>query len=171
LFPCKGDVKFHNRERRDSLLTAKDLKSIEEATQKRLVEKLYSLERDGDSVNAFHRLCDPHRNTLTVVKTSEALFGGFSDVSWGDSKGYVTQHRVVLFYRKPGEELEVFDTKDYPLENGVFCNRNWGPNFGGCTPFGLKKMSELSLNSWSKWDIVLVDRCVQKLRVFSMTDI
>lgn len=150
------------------MLTLEDVKDIEKATKRLLGEKLYSLVADGDSISTFHRLCDPYTCTLTIIKTSEAIFGGFSDVSWGENKGYITQHNAVLFYKVPGEKVKVFDTKTFFLDNGVYCHKSWGPNFGGCTPFGLKKMSELSLNAWPKWDLSLQDRQVQTLDVFSM---
>lgn len=171
LFAEQKGEKFRPRETRKDvleLLKLEDIKDIENSTQMRLGEKLYSLESDGDSISTFHRLCDPHTYTLTVIKTAEAVFGGFSDISWGENRGYVGNHNATLFYKKPGERVKLFPTKMYELESGVYCHRNWGPNFGGCTPFGLKKMSELSLNAWPKWDIVLTDRQVQSLDVFSM---
>ena len=48
---------------------------------------LYRNNRDGNSPQSFHKHCDGHINTLTLVQSNYGnVFGGFASKNWGSSK-------------------------------------------------------------------------------------
>jgi hypothetical protein len=95
--------------------------------------------RDGFQSSVFHRLCDGHANTLTIILDNNGnIFGGFAAVPWQrnqkltpnipdpSNRGFLftLQNPVgippMLFPLKP-------DLKDYAL----YYDSNAGPCFGG----------------------------------------
>jgi hypothetical protein len=45
--------------------------------------------RDGFGVNDFHRRCNGHANTLTLIEDTKGnIFGGFTPVEWDSGSGY-----------------------------------------------------------------------------------
>ena len=51
------------------------------------VKLLYRASRDGWAASNFHSCCDSKGPTVTVVKTGNYIFGGYTDQSW-DGKYY-----------------------------------------------------------------------------------
>ena len=47
---------------------------------------LYRASRDGFAAAAFHSKCDNKGPTVTVVKSGNNIFGGFTEVSWSSGK-------------------------------------------------------------------------------------
>ena len=43
---------------------------------------LFQASRDGFAAEAFHSKCDDKGPTVTIVKSGEYIFGGFTEVSW-----------------------------------------------------------------------------------------
>ena len=43
----------------------------------------YSATSHGWSVRSFHRRCDGKQNTVTIIKSGEYVFGGYTDIPWG----------------------------------------------------------------------------------------
>jgi hypothetical protein len=89
----------------------------------------------------FHRCCDGHGNTLTLIQSKEEpgyvsrLFGGFTPVLWestGDAKGELNGVGSFLFHLNPSDNG---GPRRYPLlpsakGNAIFCRHNYGPTFG-----------------------------------------
>ena len=48
---------------------------------------LYRASRDGWTVSNFHSCCDSKGPTVTVVKSGNYIFGGYTDQTW-DGKSY-----------------------------------------------------------------------------------
>ena len=49
---------------------------------------LYRASRDGWAASNFHSCCDSKGPTVTVVKSGNYIFGGYTDQSWG-GKSYI----------------------------------------------------------------------------------
>jgi hypothetical protein len=94
--------------------------------------------RDGFHAHDFHRLCDGHENTLTVIlDTNGNIFGGFTPVKWEcpanddpwkedtDSKGF-------LFTLKNPHNVSPrkFALKSTKKDHAILCCSRSGPNFG-----------------------------------------
>ena len=52
------------------------------------VKLLYRASRDGWAASNFHSCCDSKGPTVTVIKSGNYIFGGFTDQSW-DGKSYI----------------------------------------------------------------------------------
>ena len=46
------------------------------------VEMLYRASRDGWAASNFHSCCDNKGPTVTVIKSRNYIFGGYSEVEW-----------------------------------------------------------------------------------------
>jgi hypothetical protein len=52
-------------------------------------ELLWWRNRDGFTAAAFHKQCDGHSNTLTVILDLDGnIFGGFTPVKWDSKRSY-----------------------------------------------------------------------------------
>jgi len=51
---------------------------------------VYSGERDGFNLKAFHYKCDGHENTITVIRSGRRIFGGFIGAAWKSSDKPIT---------------------------------------------------------------------------------
>ena len=54
---------------------------------------LYRASRDGWAASNFHACCDNKGPTVTVVKSGNNIFGGYTDQSW-DGRSYFTWVRI-----------------------------------------------------------------------------
>lgn len=49
----------------------------------------YRQSLDGDWDYIFHNNCDGKENTVTIVKEKEFVFGGYTDIPWGNCSCYI----------------------------------------------------------------------------------
>jgi hypothetical protein len=94
---------------------------------------LYRGTRDGFRSDQFHRRCDNHPHTLTIVKSTKSwIFGGYSSLSWdtsGDNRG---DYKSFVFslsnpHSKP-VKLKICCV--YERSIGIACDSRFGPTFG-----------------------------------------
>ena len=45
----------------------------------------YRASSHGWAVSTFHGLCDGKVNTITVIRKSPYVFGGYTDIAWGEN--------------------------------------------------------------------------------------
>ena len=43
----------------------------------------YRASSHGWAASIFHRRCDGKRNTVSIIKVGQYVFGGYTDISWG----------------------------------------------------------------------------------------
>ena len=43
----------------------------------------YRASSHGWAAGIFHRRCDGKRNTVSIIKVGQYVFGGYTDISWG----------------------------------------------------------------------------------------
>jgi hypothetical protein len=100
--------------------------------------------RDGFGASEFHRRCDGHANTLTVIlDTNGNVFGGFTPVEWestvwnkknGDESNRWKadeSRKSFLFSLKNPEKVSArkFALKDESKNRAIYCDQEWGPDF------------------------------------------
>jgi hypothetical protein len=96
--------------------------------------------RDGFGPAEFHRRCDGHANTLTlIVDTNGNLFGGFTPVKWQArtsdySKGDDSSRSFLFTLKNPrGVPPRKFALKIEKKQYAIYCHSERGPAFGnGC---------------------------------------
>jgi hypothetical protein len=111
--------------------------------------------RDGFSASEFHRRCDGHANTLTVIlDTNGNIFGGFTPVEW-DSRSSSPWHKVdyslksFLFSLKNPQNIQAkrFALKPTERHYAILCSSGWGPHF---FDIAVSNKSNLNSNSYSR---------------------
>ena len=76
---------------------------------------LYRATRDGFSAAKFHKRCDNHPNTLTIIKSNtERVFGGFSDQTWKPTEIHKHSTKTWLF--------SLDEKEKYPIKAGLKPN-------------------------------------------------
>jgi hypothetical protein len=92
--------------------------------------------RDGFSVNEFHRHCDGHANTLTLIlDTNGNIFGGFTPMKWDSSNSSKCDdnQKSFLFTLKNQHSIPArkFVLKSEKKQYAIYCHSSCGPRFGG----------------------------------------
>jgi len=89
---------------------------------------LYRGSRDGMSSQAFHKKCDNHAETLTIVKSqSGRIFGGYSDQTWNVTSNYKSSTKTWLFSI---DEREKFPIMSSGAPHATYTLDGYGPSFG-----------------------------------------
>jgi hypothetical protein len=93
--------------------------------------------RDSFTSEEFHRRCDGHANTLTLILDTDGnVFGGFTPVEWessGKFKGDDSLRSFLFTLRNPhGVPPRKFALKADKKQYAIYCNSGYGPRFGWC---------------------------------------
>jgi hypothetical protein len=91
--------------------------------------------RDGFKAREFHRRCDGHADTLTVIlDTNGNIFGGFTPVKWESEHGLKADRsqKSFLFTLKNPDNIPArrFALKAEKKHLAISCDSGWGPTFG-----------------------------------------
>jgi hypothetical protein len=100
-------------------------------------ELLWRGSRDGFKAQEFHRLCDGHTNTLTVIlDTKGNIFGGFTPLEWESSEvGEWKRDRSLKSFLFTLTNPHNLPPKRFPLKakrdgQAILCHSEHGPHFG-----------------------------------------
>ena len=131
---------------------------------------IYKLSKDGESVDAFHKLCDNISPTLLLVETSEGRkFGGYTTCIWCSVKGGKKDGKTFLFSL---DEKKMYKKKeDSKNERDIYCRKDAGPIFGGndlyfyqtlkkgysLSPFYFLDKNDLAKNKNDDFDIAEIE--------------
>ncbi|KAL9951568.1 hypothetical protein ACROYT_G044252 [Oculina patagonica] len=94
---------------------------------------LYRASCDGWSASNFHSCCDNKGATVTVIKSGDYIFGGYTEEHWDDSDCYITAPDSFLFslVNTSGLPPTKMTLKPDQEESAIFCYSGYGPVFGG----------------------------------------
>jgi hypothetical protein len=126
----------------DSLVVSDFPPLFEEFRMKRF-NLLWRGSRDGFTAEEFHRRCDGHANTLTLIlDTMGNVFGGFTPVEWEACPGgFIPPHNKIdeslqsfLFSLKNPHSVppRKFVLKEEKKQYAIYCDAKCGPAFGDC---------------------------------------
>jgi hypothetical protein len=92
--------------------------------------------RDGFGARDFHKRCDLHANTLTLIQdTGGNIFGGFTPVKWEWSfrpkwKGDQSLKSFLFTLKNPHNfPARKFGLKAEAKDEAIICDSSWGPRF------------------------------------------
>ncbi|XP_078383112.1 uncharacterized protein LOC144665696 [Oculina patagonica] len=91
----------------------------------------YRATSHGWAVSTFHSRCDGKRDTVTIIKNGQYVFGGYTDVPWGSSGGYSYTTNAFIFSLRNKEGLAPFKSMVTRPSNAIYRNSGYGPIFGG----------------------------------------
>jgi len=93
---------------------------------------LYRGSRDGFGAKDFHRKCDGHKNTLTIIKpkATSNIFGGYTSTSWDCSNQIKHDPNAFVFSltNKDNRPCKMITTN---ANKSIACRAEYGPIFGG----------------------------------------
>jgi hypothetical protein len=98
---------------------------------------LYRGSVDGFGSDAFHRKCDGHQDTVTIIRTTTGyIFGGYTPVAWvPDRDSYLSDDRLESFLftiKNPhGFSPQIFRLKQQDKGVAICSGPAYGPTFGG----------------------------------------
>jgi len=105
------------------------IKKLLSQISKAMGDVLYVASRDGDSSTNFHTACDDEGPTITIVESiTGAVFGGYSDLSWGTQGSYASTTNSFLFRVRPA--MTQYGVTSGKEGNAVYRNGGYGPTFG-----------------------------------------
>jgi hypothetical protein len=112
----------------------RDFPAIFDEFQEKQFPLLWRGSRDGFKVKQFHRRCDGHPNTLTVIlDTNGNIFGGFTPVEWDSTSGNKADPSLksFLFTLKNPHNVPArrFALKAERKDEAILCDSDWGPHF------------------------------------------
>ena len=114
------------------ILLLKNWIKLEENSNNKIIKSklLYRLTKDGDTVEAFHKLCDNISPTLLLVETPDGKkFGGYTTCAWCMNKGGKKDGKTFLF---SFDVKKMFKKKEESKnERDIYCRKDAGPIFGG----------------------------------------
>jgi hypothetical protein len=100
--------------------------------------------RDGFRARDFHRLCDGHASTLTLIEdTNGNIFGGFTPLEWESRtrspyKADASLKSFIFTLKNPHNvPARRFALKAKKKDEAILCRPEWGPCFGGDFVLGL----------------------------------
>jgi hypothetical protein len=113
---------------------------------------LYRGADDGFGRSDFHRNCDSHTNTITIIFTTKRfIFGVFTPVAWdssGQSKPESTQTGFLFILKNP----HTSEAKKFPLKSSsqaIHCSPSYGPVFAGNDDMGVRDRCSESTGNWT----------------------
>jgi hypothetical protein len=93
---------------------------------------IYRGSRDGFGVSDFHKKCDGHANTVTVIETTKGfVFGGYTPLTW-KSGGHDNSDLMEKTFLFTVVNPHMIEPQKFPLRGSraIYCNSKSGPTFG-----------------------------------------
>jgi hypothetical protein len=99
---------------------------------------IYRGTRDGFGGKDFHRHCDGHKHTLTVILTKHGyVFGGYTPIEWESPIGWKqkcdnTLTSFLFTLKNPHQTAALkFPLQENRKQFAIYCCSSYGPTFGG----------------------------------------
>jgi hypothetical protein len=126
--------------------------------QRKRFSLLWRGSRDGFDVQEFHRRCDGHANTLTVIlDTNGNIFGGFTPVEWESRISYCFKAddslKSFVFTLKNPHDVPArrFALKVEQKQNAIYCHFGWSPCFGGGCDIAVSNHCNAHMHSYTRF--------------------
>jgi len=88
----------------------------------------YQASKDGFSGSTFHSKCDNKGPSVTVMRTSTNIFGGYNGDSWNQSGSYGTTAWLYVLDNPSHTPLKLSQKSS---SNGAYGYSSYGPTWGG----------------------------------------
>jgi len=93
----------------------------------------YRASTHGWAVSTFHSRCDGKRDTVTIIKKGQYVFGGYTDIPWDASSvygSYGSTSNAFIFSLRNKEGLGPFKSMVADPSRAVYRYSGYGPTFG-----------------------------------------
>jgi len=122
--------------------------------------------RDGFNATDFHRCCDNIGPTVTIIRASGYLFGGYTPLPWNQSSGYQNSSACFLFTltNSIGSSPTHFYSKG---TNSIYCSSGYGPTFGSGHDLHISSNCHSNTSSYSNFPHGYTDSLGQGKNTFA----
>ncbi|XP_068705901.1 uncharacterized protein [Montipora foliosa] len=96
-------------------------------------ELCYRSSAHGTYDRTFHNKCDGKNNTVTIVKTNDFVFGGFTDIPWESPQNgsqFGATEKAFIFSLRNAEGLPPFKSNVKDSSKAIRYSKILGPTFG-----------------------------------------
>ncbi|XP_078384110.1 uncharacterized protein LOC144666576 [Oculina patagonica] len=91
----------------------------------------YRATTHGWKADTFHSRCDGKRDTVTIIKKGQYVFGGYTDIPWEHGGKYGATTKAFIFSLRNHEGLGPFkSTARHPGRHAIGRFPGFGPTFG-----------------------------------------
>jgi len=90
----------------------------------------YRASTHGWAVSTFHSRCDGKRDTVTIIKKGQYVFGGYTDIPWESGSGYGHTSNAFIFSLRNKEGLGPFKSMVTDSSEAIYRHSSYGPTFG-----------------------------------------
>ncbi|XP_032224429.1 uncharacterized protein LOC5500053 [Nematostella vectensis] len=105
----------------------------------------------GWAASTFHSYCNNMGPTVTIVKTSSYIFGGYTDQSWTGCNCWKSSSKSFMFtiYNTFGYKPAKLPLRYSPHGHAIYDNYGYGPTFGGGHDLYITNYPDRNTNSYS----------------------
>ncbi|XP_020623000.1 neural cell adhesion molecule 2-like isoform X2 [Orbicella faveolata] len=111
----------------------------------------YRASTHGWSISTFHSKCDGKRDTVTIIKKGQYVFGGYTDISWESSGGYSSTSNAFIFSLRNKEGLGPFKSMVTRASRAIERTTVHGPTFGGGHDICINDYANSNSNSYTNF--------------------
>ena len=127
------------------------IKEIENI-QKQSSKLIYCSSKNGYTSKKFHEFCDNKLNTISLIKSNNFIFGGFTSISWEQGDGNYGNYKddpksFIFSISNPSNQPIKFKYKNDGCS--IFCYEDYGPVFGLGNEIDISDYSNKNENSKS----------------------
>ncbi|XP_078383750.1 uncharacterized protein LOC144666229 [Oculina patagonica] len=111
----------------------------------------YRASAHGWAASTFHSRCDGKRDTVTIIKKGQYVFGGYTDIPWESSGGYTSTSNAFIFSLRNKEGLGPFKSMVTKPQYAIVRNSGFGPTFGGGYDIRIANNANSNTNSYTNF--------------------
>ncbi|KAL9954723.1 hypothetical protein ACROYT_G042296 [Oculina patagonica] len=112
---------------------------------------LFRASRDGFAAATFHSKCDNKGATITIVKSGNNIFGGFTEVPWKSQRGYTACRDAFLFsmVNPHGLGPTKMRLRNERQQYAISFHSSRGPTFGAGFDLLISDNANTNISSYS----------------------
>ncbi|EGC38093.1 hypothetical protein DICPUDRAFT_46038 [Dictyostelium purpureum] len=126
------------------------IKLIKDSLQIKKTTLIYRASENNFSASLFHELCDFAGPTITIVKSKDNIFGGFTSKYWSPSTQYQLDDQMFLFDLSNLPPVLIKKSGNQNFQT-IYSNIKYGPVFG-LLHQGLTISSDCNINKDSYFE-------------------
>ncbi|XP_068717254.1 uncharacterized protein [Montipora capricornis] len=124
---------------------------LQSSSRSRFV-RCWRAKTDGWTASTFHSNCDGKGPTVTIIEVGSYIFGGYTDVSWSSSCGYVSSSKSFIYslYNINGYAPVKLQVKSGIQRYAIYRCSSYGPTFGGGHGIHISNNAASNRNSYTQ---------------------
>jgi len=109
----------------------------------------YRASTHGWAASTFHSRCDGKRDTVTIIKKGQYVFGGYTDIPWESSGGHTSTSNAFIFSLRNKESLGPFKSAVAVPTRAIYRHSSYGPTFGNGHDIHIANNANSNTNSYA----------------------